>query len=81
MEGIFICPKSIKQDRDIKYRLQEKKNQRKNDRNKIISKNRQIDKTDMNGTYVVPEDGEKGKITFKIKKIQSVNSISRFKST
>jgi hypothetical protein len=62
MEGKYICPKSIKQDRDIRYRLEEKKNQRKNDRNKILAKNRDINKNgnELNGTYVVPEDGEKG---------------------
>ena len=68
MEGKYICPKSIKQDRDLKYRIEEKKNQRKNDRNKILTRNRQLNTVNsnnnelqtLNGTYVVPEN-EKGK--------------------
>ena len=56
--------KSIKQDRDFKYRIEEKKNQRKNDRNKILTRNRQFNTINsnnnehhtLNGTYVVPEN-------------------------
>ena len=60
MESRYICPKSIKQDRDIKYRLEEKNAQRKTNRNKILEKNRQIipnenETNHLNDTYVVPE--------------------------
>jgi hypothetical protein len=60
MASRYICPKSIKQDRDIKYRLEEKNAQRKTNRNKILEKNRQIipnenETNQLNDTYVVPE--------------------------
>ena len=71
MENKYGCPKSTKQDRDIRYRLEERQNKRKNDRNKILTKNRQLNTQDsnndelnnLNGTYVVPEN-EKGKLNY-----------------